>query len=128
DVLDLLLAKVLEDKRQPVAHVIINSIRDEHAAGIGQSLDPRRDIDAVAINIVALDDDIAKIDPDPKLEPLVDRDTGIALGHAALHLNCAADRIDDTRKFRQYAVTGGLDDPAMVLDDFWFHKGAAVSH
>jgi hypothetical protein len=39
----------------------------------------------------------------------------------ALHLDCAAHRIDDTREFRQYAVTSGLDDLAVVLDDFGFH-------
>ena len=65
DVLDLLLAQILEDKGQSVAHVIINRIRDEYPAGIGQGFDPRRDIDVVAINVVALDDDIAKVDPDP---------------------------------------------------------------
>jgi hypothetical protein len=49
---------------QPVAHVIVNGIRGEHPARIGQSFNPRRNIDAVAINVITLDDDIAKVDPD----------------------------------------------------------------
>ena len=128
DVLDLPLAQILEDKGQTVAHVIINGVRDEYPTGIGQGFDPRRDVDAVAVNIVARDDDIGEVDPDPKIEPLADRDTRVALRHAALHLDCAARRIDDTRKFRQYAVTGGLDDSAAVFGDFGIDKGAAVRH
>src|SRR6516164_2179755 len=128
DVLDPLLAQILEDKGQPIAHVIINGIRYEHPTGIGQGFDPRRNIDPVSINVVALDDDIAKVDPDAKLEPLTNRDTRVALCHAALHLDCAADRIDDARKFHQYAVTGRLDDSAAVLGDLGIDKGASVRH
>ena len=78
--------------------------------------------------IVALDDDIAKVDSDPKHEPLADRDTRVALRHAALHLDCTAHRIDDARKFHQYAVTGRLDDSAAMLGDLGIDKGAAVRH
>src|SRR6266404_6011159 len=33
-VLDLLLAQILEDEGQPVAHLVVNRVRDEHPAGI----------------------------------------------------------------------------------------------
>jgi hypothetical protein len=48
DVLDQLLAQIFKDKGQPVAGVIMYRIGDEYPAGIGQSLDPCRDVDAVA--------------------------------------------------------------------------------
>src|SRR5215831_10113770 len=35
NVLDLLLAEILEDKEQPVAHVVVDRIGDEHPAGVG---------------------------------------------------------------------------------------------
>ena len=38
NVLDLLLAQILEGKGQPVAHLIMNRIGDEHPAGIGQEI------------------------------------------------------------------------------------------
>src|SRR5215470_17459775 len=126
--LDLPLAQILEGKGQTVAHVIIHGIRDEYPADIGQGFDPRRDVDAVAVNIVARDDDIGEVDPDPKIEPLADRDTRVALRHAALHLDCATHCIDDTRKFRQYAVTASLDDSAVVLGNFGIDNGATVRH
>ena len=48
DVLDLLLAEILEEKGQPVAHLVVNRIGDEDAAGIGERLDACGDVDAVA--------------------------------------------------------------------------------
>jgi hypothetical protein len=36
------------------------------AARLGNSFDPRRDVDAIAKNVITLDDDIADVDPDPK--------------------------------------------------------------
>jgi hypothetical protein len=64
DVFDLLLAQILKDKGQPVAHLVMDRIGDEHPAGIGQGFDPCSDVDAVAIEVVALDDHIAEIDAD----------------------------------------------------------------
>jgi hypothetical protein len=49
NVFDLLLAQILKDEGQPVAHVVVDGIGDEHLASIGQSFDPRGDVDAVAM-------------------------------------------------------------------------------
>ena len=125
DVLDLLLAQILEDKGQPVAHVVVDRIGDEHPAGIGQGFDPRGDVDAVAIEVVALDDHVAEIDADAQFDAAVRRDTGVPLGHRLLHRDRAAHRIDDAGKFHQQAVAGGLDDAAVVLGDLRIEKLAA---
>ncbi len=45
--------------------------RDADAAGFGQCLQPCRDIDAVAVNVVAVGDDVAEIDPDAERDALV---------------------------------------------------------
>ena len=117
NIFDLLLAQILKDKGQPVAHLIMNRIGDEHSAGIGQSLDPRRDVDAVAIEVVALDDHIAEIDADAHFDAAVPRDTRVPLGHRLLHFDGATHRIDDAGKFHQQPIAGGLDDAAMVFGD-----------
>ena len=62
NVFDLLLAEILEDKRQPAADVVMNPIGDEHPAEIGQGFDPRRDVDAVAINVIAVDEGNSSVD------------------------------------------------------------------
>ena len=99
DVLDLLPAQILEEEGQPVARVLVDRIGDEHAARIGEGFDPCRDVDAVAIKVVALDDHIAEIDADAQFDAIVRSDTGVSLGHRLLHLDLAAHRIDDASKF-----------------------------
>src|SRR5262249_17296538 len=101
DVLDLLLAQILKDKGQPVAHVIMDRVGHEHTAGVGQGFDPRGYIDAVAIEVVVLDNYVAEIDADAKFNAVVGRNTGIALGHRLLHRDRAAHRIDDAGKLNQ---------------------------
>jgi len=125
DVFDLLLAQILKDKGQPVAHVVVNSIGDQHPAGIGQSFDPSGNVDAVAIEVVTLDDHIAEIDADAQFDAVVGADTNVPLGHRLLHRDRAPHRIDDAGKFHQQAVAGGLDDAAPVLGDFRIDELAA---
>jgi hypothetical protein len=81
------------------------------------SASTRGDVDAVAIEIVALDDHVAQIDADAQFDAVVRRDTRVPLGHRLLHRDRAAHRVDDARKFHKHAVAGGLDDAALVLGD-----------
>jgi hypothetical protein len=105
--------------------VIVNGVGDKHSTGIGQDLDPRGDVDTVAIEVVALDDHIAEIDADAQLNAALRRDARVPLGHRLLHLERAAHRIDDAGKFHQHTVAGSLDDAAMVLGDFGINELAA---
>jgi hypothetical protein len=57
-----------------------------------------------------------------KLDPLFGGHTGIALGHATLHVHGAAHRIDHAGELQQQAIAGGLDDPATVLGDLGVNK------
>ena len=96
----------------------MDRIGDEHPAGIGQGFDPSGDVDAVSVDVVALDDHIAEIDADAQFDAVVRLSIRVPLGHRLLHRDPAADRIDDARKLHQHAVAGGLDDPAVMLGDF----------
>ena len=122
DVLDLLRAEILEGKAQLVQDLIAHDPADADPARIGQRLQPRGDIDAIAEDVVAVDDDVADIDADAKVESLIGCNACVALRHAALHVDRAAHRIDDAREFHQQAVTGGLDDPAVVFGDLGIDK------
>src|ERR1700682_4258660 len=117
NILDLLLALVVEGEVELVAHLIEDHPADADAAWLGKRFQPGGDIDAVAIDVVVVADDVADIDADAKLNALVGPNVGIALGHAALHLDRAAHRIDDAGEFHQYAVAGGFDNAAAVLLD-----------
>ena len=70
DVLDALLAEILEgDVVEPVADLVAHRAGDADAARLGKHLEARRDIDAIAENVVLLDDHVAEIDADAELDP-----------------------------------------------------------
>ena len=97
--------------------MVADRARDADAARRRQPLQPRRDVDAVAINIAAIGDHVAEIDADAKSQAALLGEVQIAVGHRALDFAGTAHRVDDAGEFRQHAVAGGLDDPAVMLAD-----------
>ena len=79
DVLDALLAEVLEAEIELVAHLVAHDAADADAAGLGERFEAGSDVDAVAENVVAVDDDVAEIDADAKLDAPVGGHVGVAL-------------------------------------------------
>ena len=100
DVLDLLLAYVLEGQIELIAHLVADLARDAEPARFGEAFEARRDVDAIPIDVIAVDDDIAEIYADTELDSAVGRHLHIALRYAALHVDGASQRIHDTREFR----------------------------
>src|ERR1700730_15766274 len=127
DVLDLLLTQIVKSKWQPVANVVIDCIRNEHSTGVGQRFDPSSDINPVAIEVVVLDDHVAKIDANTELDAVIGSDTSVPLKQCLLHLDPAAYCINAARKFHQHAVPGGLHDLATMFGNFRIDKFAAES-
>ena len=70
DVLDLLLAEILEREVELVANLVVYYPADANPPGIGQCLQPRRNIDAFSEDVVLFDDHIAEIDANPKPDAL----------------------------------------------------------
>ena len=64
DVLDADFAAILETNVDPVADAFVDDRGDADPAGLGERLQPRGDVDAIAVDVVAFDDDIAEIDAD----------------------------------------------------------------
>ncbi len=100
-----------------VPDLVVDGLRDADGAGLGQRLEPGGDVDAVAEDVVAVDDHVAEIDADPQFETALGRDRVVDGARRALHLDGAAERIDDARKIRQQAVAGGADDPPPMRRD-----------
>src|SRR5581483_4931937 len=115
DVLERLLAQVYEGLRQLVADLTPGVLRKADAARLRDAFEPRRDVDGVAEQVVAIDHDIPQVNPDPERHTAVAGDLGIAPRHSALHFQRAAPGVDDARKFGEDAVAGGLDD-ATAMD------------
>ena len=83
--------------------------------GLGDAFQPRSDVDAVAHQIaVALLDDVAQMDADPKFDAAVRRQAAIALDHAVLHLDRAAHGVDHAAELDDRSVAGALDDAPVM--------------
>ena len=78
-------------------------------------LQPGRDVDAVAEQIVTLDHHVAEIDPDAVDEALFGRGPLLAFRHALLHCDRERDGVDDRAELGDEPVAHRLDDPPAVL-------------
>ena len=78
-------------------------------ARLGDTLQPRGDIDAVAHQIaVALLDDVAQMDTDAELNATLGRKAGVTLDHTVLHLDGAAHSVDHAAELNENSVAGAL--------------------
>src|SRR5215469_15797280 len=84
----------------------------------GNALKPGRDIDAVAHQIaVGLLDHIAEMHADAELDAAIVRKASVALDHAVLHFDGAADCVDHAAELEDDSVASALDDAAMMGGD-----------
>ena len=96
----------------------IGVFRKADSAGLGDTLQSRGDIDAIAHQIaVALFDHIAEMDADAELDAALGRKAGVALDHTVLHLDGAAHGIDHAAELDEVPVTGALDDAPVMRGD-----------
>src|SRR5258705_12371943 len=115
DVLQPLLAQIGELDLDLASNLIVRRRRDADTSRLSNALKPRGDVDTVPENVIALDQDVTEIDPDPEQHTPVLRDAFISLSHHSLHGHRALDRIDHRRKLEQHAVPRGLDETAPVF-------------
>ena len=80
-------------------------------------MQPRRHVDAVAVNIVAINGNVAEIDADAEGQAPVLVDRFVAPRHAELNGDGAVDGADHAREFQQQPVAHGLDDAPAMLGD-----------
>src|SRR5215813_9659136 len=111
DILQLDLALVHEAKIELVTHLIMHRACDGDAAGFRNALDTRRNIHAVAHQVVALDHDIADMNADAQ------RQATLAVG--VLYRLGAAYRLNSAGELDQEAVAHRLEEPPGVLCDLW---------
>src|SRR3954447_9571551 len=104
DILQLLLAAILESRIELATHLSIGVVRYANAARLGNCFKPGGNVDAVTKNIAFFDDDVANMDANAEFDPPVQRHWPIAFAHAALHYHCATYGIDDASEFDQDAV------------------------
>jgi len=90
-----------------------------NTARFGQPLKPGSNVDTIALEVIAVHDHVAEIDTDPKFNPLRPSPGGSVLGQRQLNFPCGSDSFNDTRKFRQNAVTHKLENAPIMFGDLW---------
>ena len=118
DVLELRRTEIADRQIEPSLNLPEGLLRQADRAGLGDALQPRGDVDAVAHQVaVALLDHIAKMNADAELDASLRREAGVALDHAVLHFDRATHGVDHTAKLDESAVAGAFDDAAVMHGD-----------
>ncbi len=119
DVLDFLFAQILELHLQLAANLAVDIARDADTTGLGERLEPSRQIDAVAIEIAALDEDIAEIDADAQEDVLIVGHARVLRLHRLLQVDGAFHGVDDAGVLDKDAIAHDLEDSPAMLRDQW---------
>ena len=75
---------------------------------LGNFLEPCRDVDAVAVDILTIDDYVAKIDADAKAERIIVGLVCVAIGEAALELDGTRKSSDNAGEVSGYRIAAKL--------------------
>src|SRR6185312_3470926 len=111
DVLDLAVSERFIAANQLVLDLLIDAARDEDLPRRGNALETRGNVDALTIDIILFDDDVAQIDPDPVIDAMIERQRCVASQHVLLNHDAATHCLDGTVKNCKEAVAGGFDEP-----------------
>src|SRR6266850_5548882 len=124
DVLDLAISEQLISANQLVLDLLVNGARDVNLARLGKALETRSNVDAITVNVGCFDDDVAKIDTNPILDPMMPGQRCVASNHLLLDDDAAPHGFDGTVENRNKTVAGGFDEPSVVLCDARLDKAA----
>jgi hypothetical protein len=117
DILNAMAAKRAVVEGELILNLLVDSVRNAHSTRLGECLEPRGDINAIAEDVLTIYYHIAEIDADPQLETALACDKLVECPRGALHLNGAVHRVDDACEICQQTITGAADDaPAMCRD------------
>jgi hypothetical protein len=88
------------------------------ASRFSDTLNACGDVDAVAHQVaIALLDHVAQVNADTELNAALCRKASVALDHAVLHFDGAADGIDHAAKLNDASVASALDDATVMHGD-----------
>ena len=94
---------------------IVDVARNQDAACWRFPFQPRRHVDAVAIEVVAIDDQVAQVQAHAEHKSGASRLVDVGLGHGLLKLDSGAQRINGAGELDQGTVTSQLDQATSVF-------------
>ena len=70
NVFKFLIAQIFKADLDPAFDVVEDGAGNADAANLGEPLQPRRDVDAVTVNVLTVNDDVAEVDADAQSNAL----------------------------------------------------------
>ena len=101
---------------------------DADPIGLGDAFEPGGDVDAVAEDVVTLDEHIAEMDADAPLHAAVAGNCGIPLRRHLLQRQGAFDGADHRGELDQHTVAGRFEDPPVMLSDERIGSDLMLTH
>src|SRR5262245_39843373 len=98
---------------------LAHGARNDNSTGWCLRLKSRCHIHIVAIDVIALSDDIAKVKTDPKHDGFVLGLVAIGIEHGLLEVDCCGKRIDGAGKLNQSPSTGQPDHSSATTCGSW---------
>ena len=106
--------------------MLVDRAGNEDAARLGQLLQPRGDVHALAIEVVVLHHHVAKVDADAVPHLLSFRQLAVARRQLALHLDRALHGFHYAGELGDHRVAPGVDGAAVMPLDQRIHRGAIL--
>ena len=97
--------------------MVPHSARDANPTRLSKGLQPSGDVDPIAEKIVALNDNVADVDADPKPHLITGRPIRVLLGYGLLNLDSALYGIHGAGEIGKHAVARGVEDPTTMRGD-----------
>src|SRR5665811_209817 len=102
------------------ARLVVDALADAYRSRRCQGLKPSRDIDAISVNVALIDEDIARVDPDPQLHGV--RLIRLTRSKSALDIERATYRIDRAHKLGQQSVAHAAHETSAIFVNCWINQ------
>ena len=118
DILELRRPEVGDGQLEPALDLAIRVLRETDGARLGDSFQPRRDVDPIPHQVaVALLDDVTQMNAAAEIDAPVGRNSDVALDHRILNGYGASHRFDDAAELHESAVACALEHAAVLARD-----------
>ena len=119
DVLQGQAAKIGKARLEPACDSLVNSARDQYASCRRLCFQSRCNVHAVAVEIISLDDHVAKMKTDAEYDSLRVGPSRVDVVHGLLELDRRRQGVDGAGELYERAVADQLDQPAAIPRDRW---------
>jgi hypothetical protein len=117
-----LLSRIVKHNVEFIADLSVGIIGNTNAARLRNGFEPCSDVDVIAEYVAVIFNNITNIDTDSELNSTMQGYVRIALGHAALNIDRAPQRVYNAIEFGEKPIAGVLDDVSAMGRNLWSNQ------